>query len=170
MKTVLHAQPYDTSATGFYFSSFEEYQQKSESLKNAYGYPVEEFEIQFIDGDDCELFTVCGISQCDIEMWFDTIELLDDNEKVALFYLLDNGNYRGFETYLEKMDEVEIHKGTLLEAAENLFNDCYMTKELEHIRNYIDYEKFANDLELGGDMREFTFEGETYTCTNANSI
>lgn len=170
MQTVLHAQPYDQSATGFYFSSFEEYQAKTENHVNKYGDPVEEYEIQFIDGNDCELFAACGIDQCTIELWFDTVELLDDNEKIALFYLLDNGNYKDIETCMEKMDEVQIYDGNLQDAAEQLFDECYLHDVPEFLRNYIDYEKFAYDCQQGGDMNEFTFDGSTYTCTNANSI
>ena len=47
--TQLFAQPYDISAAGFFFGNLEEYETKSEMLRNAYGEPVEEFEIQFID-------------------------------------------------------------------------------------------------------------------------
>ena len=50
--TILFAQPYDISASGFYFESFDDYLAKSSSLKNGFGQPVEEFEIQFIDGED----------------------------------------------------------------------------------------------------------------------
>lgn len=57
MTILLYAQPYDISAEGFYFRDTEEYAKKSEKLCNRYGDIVEEFEIQFIDGDllDCEL-------------------------------------------------------------------------------------------------------------------
>ena len=53
----LHAQPYDISANGFYFETAEEYAAKANALRNDYGDPVEEFEIQFIDGEgiDCDL-------------------------------------------------------------------------------------------------------------------
>ena len=46
--TQLHAQPYDISASGFYFDSLEDYQAKAAKARNDYGDPVEEFEIQFI--------------------------------------------------------------------------------------------------------------------------
>ena len=49
--TTLHAQPYDITATGLYFKTAAEYDDKSDSLRNEYGQPVEEFEIQFIDGE-----------------------------------------------------------------------------------------------------------------------
>ena len=55
MTTTFYAQPYDISASGFYFDSEESYLAKIGTIRNDYGQPVEEFEIQFIDGDamDC---------------------------------------------------------------------------------------------------------------------
>ena len=57
MTTVLHAQPYDLAATGFYFETPEAFQSKAKANRNDYCDPVEEYEIQFIDGDDvdCDL-------------------------------------------------------------------------------------------------------------------
>ena len=52
MTTTLFANPYDISASGFYFTSMEEYDAKSAALRNECGQPVEEFEIDYIDGDD----------------------------------------------------------------------------------------------------------------------
>ncbi|WP_299624300.1 hypothetical protein [uncultured Tateyamaria sp.] len=57
MTIQLHAQPYDLAATGFCFEDYDDYAQKATKLRNDYGDPVEEFEIQFIDGEaiDCDL-------------------------------------------------------------------------------------------------------------------
>ena len=45
MTIQLHAQPYDISAVGFYFDSFEDYAEKASNLRNDYGDPVEEFRM-----------------------------------------------------------------------------------------------------------------------------
>lgn len=76
MTTTLHAQPYDTSATGFYFKSLEEYQKTAPTIKNDFGGTVEEFEIQLIDADgiDCELAKAIGINQANIERFFECVE------------------------------------------------------------------------------------------------
>jgi hypothetical protein len=42
----LHAQPYDMTATGFFFESAEEYTQKADNCRNDFGGQVEEFELQ----------------------------------------------------------------------------------------------------------------------------
>ncbi len=68
----LHAQPYDITARGFYFDSYKDYAEKAAKLRNDYGDPVEEFEIQFIDGEaiDCELAKAIGINQANLADYF----------------------------------------------------------------------------------------------------
>ena len=68
----LYAQPYDISATGFYFDSADDYFNKYDNCRNDYGEQVEEFEIQFIDGDliDVELFKALDINQATISDFF----------------------------------------------------------------------------------------------------
>jgi hypothetical protein len=131
---------------------------------------VEEFEIDYIDGDDADLFKACGINQSNLEKWFDEVECLDDWEKVQLFYVMDMNIVRDLDEGLEKREDVQIFEGIMERAAEDLFDEIYAHEIPEHLRCYIDYKAFANDCRCGGDMVEFTFEGTTYTCTNANSI
>ena len=59
MMTTLHATPYNTDATGFYFTDALDYETKSTVHVDRYGNLVEEFEIQLIDGDDAQLFEAC---------------------------------------------------------------------------------------------------------------
>ena len=79
----LHAQPYDLCAKGFYFSSVEEYQQKASANLNDYGDPVEEYELQFIDGDDldCDLFKALGVNQANFQHYFKACEDWDDDQR-----------------------------------------------------------------------------------------
>ena len=74
--TKFYAQPYDLSATGFYFDDAESFQAKIKSIRNVYGQPVEEFEIQFIDGDniDCDLAKAWGINQANILRFIEVVE------------------------------------------------------------------------------------------------
>lgn len=167
--TTLYAQPYSLDAVGFYFHSLEEYETKSENLRDRFGYAVEEFEIQYIDGDDSELFEACGINQGNLSAWFDDIEAMDERQKVALYFLTGVLCYTT-ESAMDKLDDVSIFEGDAQEAAEELFDDCYAHEIPENLRFYFDMEKFARDLEIGGDFNEFRFEGTTYTCTNAACI
>jgi hypothetical protein len=164
MTNTFHAMPYDTSKKGFYFTDFDSY------IKGVEASGAEEFELQFIDGDDAELFNACGINQANLAQWFDDVEVLDDHEKISLFYLMDNNLCSDLSDALDKIDDVSISQCSLRDAAEELFDECYLHDVPEHVRAYIDYDRFANDCRLGGDMDEFTYQGETYTCTNANSI
>ena len=167
--TTLHATPYNLDATGFYFDSLDDYQVKSENHLDRFDNLVEEFEIQFIDGDDAELFEACGISQTNLNIWFDEIEFLQDYEKASLYYLVGVAGCN-LEQALTKIEEPSIYRGELLEAAIELFDECYLHTIPDNIKYYIDYEKFARDCELGGDMCEFEYANTTYTCTNSNAL
>jgi hypothetical protein len=166
-----YAQPYNLDASGFYFGSIAEYNAKSEGLTDRYGSPVEEFEIQFIDGssEDAQLFSACSVNQCNLEQFITLVDELDDREKTALFYLA-NVNGQNMDDAVSNLDDVNLFEGYLKEAAEELFDECYAHEIPENLRCYIDYEAFARDCELGGDMYEFEFAGKTYTCTNAACV
>ena len=168
MSTLLFAQPYNIDARGFQFSSAEEFETKQEALCDRFGNEVEEFEIQYIDGDDSKLFEACKINQTNLDVWFDDIESLNDQQKAALFYLVDNGY--DLDEALEKIDDVCISECSLIDAASELFDECYLPEVPEAVRPYIDYDAFARDCRLGGDMCEFRFGGTTYTCTNASGV
>ena len=167
--TTLHATPYNRDASGFYFENATEYEAKATMHVDRFGNLVEEFEIQFIDGDDAELFEACGINQANLNVWFDDIEFLQDYEKASLFYLVGVAGYK-LDQAIEKMNEPSIYQGDLLDAATVLFDECYLHTLPDNIKYYIDYEKFARDCELGGDMCEFEYAGTNYTCTNSNAI
>lgn len=164
MSNTYHAQPYDISKTGFYFTDMPSYEAGVEASG------AEEFELQFIDGDDAELFKACSVNQSNLEEWFDDVETLDDHEKVSLFYLMDNNICSDLSDSISKIDDVSISQCSLIDAAEELFDECYLQDVPESVRAYIDYDKFARDCEMGGDMSEFEFNGNTYTCTNSSCI
>ena len=162
MSLQLHAQPYDTSAIGFYFDSVDDFETKFNS-----NLPVEEYEIQFINGTDTEC-TLCNIvdpCQSTLEKFFDLVELdFSDDQLTALCYLVEQVGY-SLEDGLNKIDVVELFKGTKTEYAEQLIDDCY---NLEGIaQDYFDYERFGNDLEMGGDITEI--ETDVWV-TNHNNL
>lgn len=167
--TTLHATPFNLDATGFYFEGLEDYQTKSESHLDSYGNLVEEFEIQFIEGDDAALFEACGIDQSNLNIWFDDIEFLQDYEKISLYYLVRCAGYT-LSQGLDKLDEPCITESSLKDAAIELFDECYLHTIPENVRYYIDYDRFARDCELGGDLTEFEYNNRTYTCTNASGV
>ena len=167
--TTLYANPYNIDAAGFYFESADEFTEKAQNLTDRYANPVEEFEIDFIDGDDAALFNACGINQSNLSIYFDDIEPLSETEKTALYFLASDLGY-SLADALEKIDEVNLYSGKLFDAASELFDECYLHGIPEQIRYYVDYEKFARDCEISRDMIEFEFNDTTYTCTNAAGI
>lgn len=167
--TRIFALPYDLDARGFYFCTAEDFTIKAASLTNSHGQPVEEFELQWIDGEDGKLFDACGINQTNLDIWFDEIEGLESWEKASLFYLVGLAGYK-LEEALERVEDVSLYQGALLEAATELFDSCYLQEIPENVRSYINYESFANDCRLGGDMVEFDYDGSTWTVTNANGL
>jgi hypothetical protein len=167
--TILYAQPYSIDASGFQFTSADEYTAKQSALRDRFGAPVEEFELQYLDGEDSQLFDACRIHQANLATWFDDIESLDRQEKAQLFYLVDQGGY-DLSDALERYDDVALFDGRLIDAATQLFDDCYLSEVPEAVRNYIDYDAFANDCRIGGDMCEFRFDGDAYTVTNSSEV
>jgi Antirestriction protein (ArdA) len=167
--TILYAQPYNIDACGFQFSSVDEYATKQSALRDRFGAPVEEFSIEYLDGEDSQLFEACRIHQANLATWFDDIESLDRQEKAQLFYLVDQGGY-DLSDALERYDDVALFDGRLIDAATQLFDDCYLSEVPEAVRNYIDYDAFANDCRLGGDMCEFRFDGGRFTVTNSSEV
>ncbi len=169
-RTVLHAQPYSLDAQGFYFTDMDDFQAKYDANNDCFGLPVEEYEIQFIDGEsaDAQLFEAVGINQVNLERFFNEIETLDDHAKPALYFLLEQG-YK-LDDAMDKIDDISLYSGRLEDAAESLFDEIYLHEIPEHLHNYIDYKAFARDCECSSDFVEFEFDGETYTCINASAI
>ena len=165
------AQPY-ADEPGFWFSDLEEFTERMARLTDRWGQRIEEVELQAVDlnSADTELFNALNITPASLETWFESVVDLDDREKAALFFLVTNNGY-DLTSALDKYDDVCLSEGTLLDAATELFDECYLCDipEKSPLRTYVDYEAFARDCRCGGDMVEFEFDG-TYTCTNANNL
>ena len=63
-----------------------------------------------------------------------------------------------------------IAEGNLKEAATELLDERWLHSVPESIRCYVDYDSFARDCELGGDLTEFDVNNRTYTCTNVSGV
>lgn len=166
--TQLFAQPYDISAAGFYFMSYQEYQAKAAKAVNDYGDPVEEFEIQFIDGEeiDCDLATAWHINQTNIEPFFQATE--DWNERQKIHYIIAVGECGySHDAIADDPEEIDITiycLRSLRELAEELVEEGVFGDIPEHLSSYIDYERIARDLEC--DYSSTTIAGEflLYRC------
>lgn len=138
-----YAQPYDMDASGFYFSDGDEYQTKIKTCRNTYGYPVEEFEIQFIDGDDldCQLFEALSINQVTILPFIEKLDEWADDDKTKLIIAVGECGYH-FDIQTGHADDfdVDIYEGvTLRELAHQFVDEGVFGDIPDHLTHYIDY-------------------------------
>ena len=157
----IFANPYAFGGRGFYFTTLDEYQ---EGMLRLWPHDVEEVELSYCDGPHCELFNAAGIGQATISQWFDLLDTIEDDQLPALYYLLDDQGETLSEA-LERMNDVCVSEGTALDYAHEYIEDSGMLDALpEQLRYYFDYEAFARDLKLNGDVTEFVYDGTTYTA------
>ena len=167
--TTLFAQPYNPEASGFFFHSASDFENKAECLQDLGGNKVEEFEIQFIDGKDAELFEACRIDPSNLSIWFDDIEEMHDDQKAALYFLITAFRL-SLDEAMRKVNHVSLFRGDAKSAARELFDEHHAPAIPENLRGCFDMDKFAHDYKIGGDFREFRFGGRAYTCTNGNCL
>ena len=162
--TLLFAQPYDISANGFFFETEEEYNEKAAALRNSSGWPVEEFEIQFIDGEsiDAELFEALSIQQGNFGAFLNEVDTWSDEEKAILIIAVGKAGYE-FTLGTDIPDEFDID----LYEIDNLRNLAMQFVEEglfgsipESIQHYLDYDAIARDLSM--DYSEITINRTRY--------
>lgn len=166
------ANPNQTNAVFFaHADSFEnsfEFRSYSEFLSLSCDRP-NEFAINIVDGTDAEisLAVATRLNQNNIEDFLKILAENDESSFPALFFLINQKGY-SLENANRMVFEANIVQSRLRDAAEDLFYEIYCPPE--GIAWYIDFDSFANDCKLGGDLVEFEFNGRTYTCTNASSL
>ena len=163
---LLFANPYNHSVNGFFFTSYDEYQKNLSNLTDSFNQPVEEVEIEWIDGDHAQLFEACKISQATLSLWFEEIEYLDISEQVEIYYRCRILG-QDVEKALSSLDtDGTIFGSSLIDYARNyVFESGILDKLPEAMRCYFDYELMARDLEISGSMDEFSYLGSPYTAT-----
>ncbi len=168
--TVFFAQPYDISACGFYFSDMEEYDAKYSKCRNDFGGQVEEFEIQFIDGEiiDAELFKALGIHQGNISYFIDAIDEWEEYEKQALIIAVGECGYDFdiADNDLSVTENVDIYLlDNMRDLAEQFVDEGLFGEIPESLQFYIDYEAISRDLAI--DYSETSVAGTNiiYRCS-----
>ncbi|WP_417625250.1 antirestriction protein ArdA [Paremcibacter congregatus] len=162
MPNTYHAAAYDRSASGFYFTSFADYQAKAVCHKNDYGDPVEEFELTAINVENAELFEALGVNQANLEKWFETFEDMDGDDLIKAIYLC---TYEGstMDDVLDRLDDLCLFEGQALDYAHDYIDDCGLLDTMpENLRYYFDYDAFTRDLVLSGDITEVDIMGRSY--------
>lgn len=168
MALIFYAQPYDISAEGFYFRSVEEYDRQASILRNCHGQKVEEFEIQFIDGEtiDSELAKAWGVNQVTIEPFIEAVNDWDDDQKTRFIIAVGECGYSHAQlTEDPDSADIDIYEVDSLKDLAFQFVDEGLFGEIpERIQNYLDYDAIARDL--GMDYSEITIGGTTlvYRC------
>ncbi|SDG14201.1 antirestriction protein ArdA [Thalassobaculum litoreum] len=168
MTITLHAQPYDISASGFYFETAEQYETKAAKTVNAFGQRVEEFEIQFIDGEDidCALAKAWGLNQANVAAYLEAVDAWDDEEKRHYIIAVGECGYAHDDVADDPHSlDIDIYAvETLRELAEQFVDDGLFGDIPASLQFYIDYDAIARDL--GMDYAETTIAGERliYRC------
>lgn len=161
--TQLFAQPYDISANGFYFDSVEEYQAKAAKAVNHCGEPVEEFEMQFVDGEDidCALAKAIGINQANIADFLELAEDWEDWEKINVIIACGECGYDFDPECDPDLLGVELYYvDSLKELAEQFVEEGLYGDIPESLQYYIDYGAIARDL--GVEYSEIDVAGQSY--------
>jgi len=167
----LHATPYGIydGFTGFYFKSYEDFKSKYDAWYRKNG--CEEYEIQFIDGDETEqaLFKFMKARQGNIKEIYEEIEENYSTEDlVKLTHLIDYCAC-SFEDAKDKLPDVELYQGKALDYVYQYIDECYSDMPA-FCKRYFDYESYLNDLRCNSEVIEYSLFGEDWTITNALHI
>lgn len=162
--TKLFAQPYDISAHGFYFETAEEYNEKVNKLLNSYGQPVEEFELQFIDGEsiDADLFKALGVHQGDFSAYLQAVNDWSEDDKIKVIIAVGEVGYK-FDLSKDTPDQFDIdlyELDSLKDLAEQFVEEGMFGEIHKALQYYIDYEAIARDL--GMDYSEIKINNTNY--------
>jgi len=161
MTILLYAQPYNIDAEGFFFRNEHEYHLQSQNLRDRFGNRVEEFEIQFIDGEriDCELARAIGINQANFANFLDCAAAWEDWEKIRMVIALGEVGH-DFEPDIspDGYDLDVYHVSTMRELAEQFVDEGLFGDIPERLQFYIDYDAIARDLSV--DYSETEIAGE----------
>ena len=145
--TTLHAQPYDICASGFYFDTFEQYEAKYAKNRNEYGQPVEEYEIQFIDGDSLDAALGRHVDQCNLAKYLEAMDSWDDDQKLKAAIAFDN-NIASVDFDIDPNDlYIDVYQDMdMRELAEQFVDDGLFGEIPNSLQYYIDYDAIARDL------------------------
>lgn len=147
-ESLYFAQPYRIGAQGFYFTDLDDYAAKAALARDDDGQPLEEFEIQYIDGNDAELFEAVRVNQANLHQWFELVAEAGSDEDRSLVAIHLAGLGYPMTEIADKLDDYSVYHGSAADYAEEYVRDCFQLPE--GIAGYIDYELLGRDLELEG--------------------
>ena len=149
MTITLCANPYSYNAPFFFFDSREDYDEKYR--KNFNKYHCEEYEFQFIDGDDVftilwnciDSFHVFRI----LEIYEEgTIDNVEDARKLEVCMTLLGMD---LDDALTSYEDIYLFEG----SKEDYAYDSFPWHDVpEHLHSYVNLDQYLYDLECGGDI------------------
>jgi len=164
MTVTFYAQPYDISATGFYFTDATSYRESINCVVNDYGDRVEEFEIQFINGFvlDSKLARVIEPTQANIIAMMEAMAPWPEEQKTKVILAVGEGGL-SFDLETDDPDDIgiDLHADmTLTDLAYQFVDEGLMGDLPDRLLIYLDYDRIARDL--AHDYTETRLCGETY--------
>lgn len=150
--TTLYAQPYDIMANGFSFETADQFDTRAAACRNTYGDIVEEFEIQFIDGDilDAHLFDALYVCQATVVPYLEATETWSEDDKLKVILSTADARH-SFDLNTDDPEnlDIEIHEVDRFEDLAMQFIEEGLFGEVpEPLRNYIDYKAIGRDLRM----------------------
>ncbi|MDQ0314601.1 antirestriction protein ArdA [Amorphus orientalis] len=166
--TLLFAQPYDVSASGFFFETIDQYEERAAKAVNSFGERVEEFEIQFIDGEgiDAAFAKAVGLNQANIGTFLDLVDEWDEDDKRRFIVAVGECGY-SFDLEGDAICDldVDLYEGmSLRELAEEFVDEGLFGEIPENLRFYIDYDAIARDLAMDYVETEIAGTRLVYRC------
>ena len=97
---------------------------------------------------------------------FSIVEDFSSNQSKLFDLLISEYSYSyDIETLVNYVAENAcIFEGSRSDYASELIEDCYDTKSMGTLQNYIDYESFGRDLELEGNIQEIAYNVYWTNC------
>ena len=162
---VLYLHPYDGSPGAYVHDAAE----LRRVLTRFVARGTEEWETQVIDAEHPRIMQLAVDATPDQEL-FELADMLDDRNAPAVFYILDN-HYNArcvldARDLLRRADDLSLFEGTAEDYADSIVDELYDVPPA--LRSYIDCEALGRDLEIGGDIDTFTYDGCCYVVTNPN--
>ena len=163
-----YARPYNICAEGFFFCSYDEYEEQSALFKYHGELQVEEFELQFIDGEDIDFAfaKALGVNQSNIDKFFELVDEWDDHQKTVFIIAIGECGY-AFNPETDNIDDLDVQLyevETLEDLAKQFVDEGLFGDVPERFQFYIDYEAVARDLSVDYSMIEIAGNRLAYRC------
>ena len=164
MTVILYVQPYNIYAAGFCFENAEQYHQLAAQNMNGFGQLVEEYKIQFIEGEfiDAELAEAFQLDQGNFPRFLEMVANYTDDKKRAFIVAVRECGYSP-----DKAQDVDIDiypETSIRGLAVQLVADGLLGDVPTHLLYYLDYDAIARELALEYTETEIAGQRFIYRC------